>query len=84
MLLHAFSIASRSVRKSSGKTGRSKYVFPKTDVKSAFRLVPLKKRCWSLLVFKARDPDSNIYKFFCGQMSSVRCQHFLFSFLEIF
>ena len=35
-----------------------------TDLKSAFRLVPLSKRCWSLLIMKARDPKSGEWKYF--------------------
>ena len=39
-------------------------VFAKTDVQSTFRLLPLKKHCWHLLLFKAVDPVSNTVKFF--------------------
>ena len=38
--------------------GKNVIYYTKTDVQSAFRLLPLKKECWNKLVFKAFHPES--------------------------
>ena len=45
------------------KTGATLW-FGITDLKSAFRLVPLRHDMWMLLVMKARDPDSKRWRYF--------------------
>ena len=54
--------------------------FSKLDVKSAFCLVPLNKRCWPLVVFKALDPESKKIKWFFDKVlpfgASISCSHF--------
>ena len=55
-----------------------KYV--KTDVKSAFRLLPLLPRVISLLLFKAENPTDGKYYWFCEKNlpfgHSISCCHF--------
>ena len=55
-------------------------VYLKTDVKSAFHLLPLKKNCWHLLIFKARNPEPNQMKIFVEKNlpfgASISCSHF--------
>ena len=41
-----------------------KIYYSKTDVRSAFRLLGLKKRFWCLLIMKARDPNTNEFMYF--------------------
>ena len=52
----------------------------KTDVQSAFRLVPLNKRCWRWLIMKAQDPTTGEWKFFVDKClpfgASISCAIF--------
>ena len=52
----------------------------KTDVQSAFRLLPLASKCYSLLVMKAKHPITNEVKYFVEKClsfgSSISCFHF--------
>ena len=54
--------------------------FGKTDVTSAFRLVPLARKCWKYLILKAKDPESGQWRFFVDKClpfgSSISCLHF--------
>ena len=64
-----------------GGTGRKQSVFHgKTDVQSAFRLVPLKKSCWYLLIMKAEHPKTKRIWFFVDKClpfgSSISCAIF--------
>ena len=64
-----------------GQNHRQKTVFGgKTDIKSAFRLVPLKKSCWRWLVMKARDPNTEEWSYFVNKClpfgASISCAIF--------
>ena len=52
----------------------------KTDVQSAFRLLPLLKRCWKWLVMKAQDPTSGEWRYFVDKClpfgASISCALF--------
>ena len=57
--------------------------FGVSDLKSAFRLIPLLKKCWPLLVMKARHPVTGKWMFFVDKclpfgaaISCVIFQHF--------
>ena len=54
--------------------------FSKTDLKSAFRVVPLKKSSWRWLLMKCEDPASGGTLFFFDKNlpfgSSISCSHF--------
>ncbi len=49
-----------------------------SDMEHAFRQVPIRKKDWSLLVFKAKDPDDGVTKYFVDKClpfgSTVSCQ----------
>ena len=51
--------------------------FGKSDALSAFRMLPLSRTCWYLLVFMAEDPCDNKLKFFVDKClpfgSSISC-----------
>ena len=52
----------------------------KTDIQSAFRLIPLEKWCWKWLIMKARDPKTEKWKFFVDKClpfrASISCTIF--------
>ena len=52
----------------------------KTDLSSTFRVLPLKIACICWLVFKAKDPKDNKYKFFVDKClpfgASISCSHY--------
>ena len=52
----------------------------KTDLSSAFRVLPLKKGCWYLLIMKAKDPDTGKMWYFVDKClpfgSSISCALF--------
>ena len=52
----------------------------KTDVQSAFRLVPLNKKCWRWIIMKAQDPTTGEWKFFIDKClpfgASISCAIF--------
>ena len=45
-------------------TGGEGVYFARTDVCAAFRLVPLLKSCWNLLIMKAKNPCTGKYMYF--------------------
>ena len=51
-----------------------------SDIKSAFRLLPLKKSCWKWLIMMAKDPESKNWQFFIDKCfpfgASISCSHF--------
>ena len=60
-------------------------VFPviflgKTDLTSAFRVLPLKKKCFCWLIFKAEDPRDEQVKYFMEKClpfgASISCSHY--------
>ena len=60
-------------------------VFPviflgKMDLSSAFRVLPLKIKCFCWLIFKAEDPDDGIVKYFVEKClpfgASISCVHY--------
>ena len=59
------------------KTGKDMVFLGKTDFLSAFRQIPLKKRCCRWLVMVAQDPRDNIWKYFVDKClpfgSSISC-----------
>ena len=65
---------------STTSNGHQQIRFAKSDVKSTFRLVPLRHQCWNKLVFKAIDPVSRKTKYFCDKVlpfgASISCSHF--------
>ena len=69
----------KAIRNTDGSVKRS-ICYSKTDVQSAFHLVPLKRSCWPWLVFKAVDPKSEKTKYFCDKClpfgASISCSHF--------
>ena len=52
----------------------------KTDVKSAFRLVPLRRQCWKWLIMKAQDPQTGKFMYFIDKClpfgASISCSIF--------
>ena len=52
----------------------------KADLKSAFRVLPLKKSCWAWLIMAVQDPTSGEWKYFVAKClpfgSSISCAHF--------
>ena len=62
-----------------GKTKKTVY-YGKTNVESAFRLVPLKRSCWMLLIFKARHPITKKIWYFVDKClpfrASISCKIF--------
>ena len=54
--------------------------YDKTDMKSAFRLVPLSRKCWMFLVMCAHDPVTNRVYYFVDKClpfgASISCSHF--------
>ena len=52
----------------------------KTDIQSAFRLLPLLRRCWKWLVMKAQDPRTGTWKYFVDKClpfgASISCASF--------
>ena len=52
----------------------------KTDVKGAFRLVPLLKKCWKWLVMMAENPMTKKFQYFIDKClpfgASISCSHF--------
>ena len=47
----------------------------KTDVQSAFRLIPLKRKCWKWLLMKAQDPLTREWKFFIDKCLPFWCEY---------
>ena len=54
--------------------------FGKTDLSSAFRVLPLKRSCICWLIFKARDPKDGKFKYFIEKClpfgASISCSHY--------
>ena len=54
--------------------------YSKTDIQSAFRLVPLRANCYQWLIMKAKDPRTGKVKFFLDKNlpfgGSISCSHF--------
>ena len=52
----------------------------KSDLKSAFRFVPIRKLDWMLLIMKARNPEDNQWYYFVDKCmpfgGSISCAHF--------
>ena len=52
----------------------------KSDIKSAFCVVPLLRKCWSWLVMKATNPLNNKVQYFVDKClpfgESINCSHF--------
>ena len=65
-----------------GESGRERPIIflGKTDLSSAFRMLPLKIACSCWLVFKAKDPKDNKYKFFVDKClpfgASISCSYY--------
>ena len=62
-------------------TDAKKTVFGgKTDIKSAFRLIPLKMSCWRWLILKVQDPISGQWRYFVDKClpfgASISCAIF--------
>ena len=59
---------------------RRPLVMAKTDLSSAFRMLPIKRQHWRWLVFKARDPESGEYYYFYDKClpfgASISCCHY--------
>ena len=60
---------------------RQKPIFAgKSDLKSAFRILVLSRNSWKWLVMKARDPETDEWRFFIDKClpfgSSISCLHF--------
>ena len=57
-----------------------KIFYSKTDLVSAFRILPLKKKCYPILIMKANHPWTGKTKFFVEKNlafgSSISCSHF--------
>ena len=58
--------------------------YGKSDALSAFRMVPLSRKCWFLLIFMAADPQNGQMKYFVDKClpfkSRISCSHYqLFS-----
>ena len=60
--------------------GIKKIFYSKSDVQSAFRLVPLKRKCWKWLIFKAINPSTGKICYFTDKClpfgRSISCSHF--------
>ena len=58
----------------------TKLFFGKTDIQSAFRILPLLAKCWKWLIIKAKDPKTGIFKFFVDKClpfgASISCALF--------
>ena len=67
-------------RSSIWKRGNKTILAGKTDIKSAFRLIPLLQRCWKWLIMKAQDPTSGEWCFFIDKClpfgASISCALF--------
>ena len=54
--------------------------FGKTDLKSAFRVVPIKRKHWWILILKCEDPESGETYYFVDKCmpfgASISCAHF--------
>ena len=65
---------------SSGGQSQGHVKVRKTDLKSAFRFVPIKKSDWMLLVMKAKNPLDGKWYFFIDKCmpfgGSISCAHF--------
>ena len=59
---------------------RHQLKYGKMDAKSPFRLVPLSRKCWRLLVMCAHDPVTNRIYYFVDKClpfgASISCSHF--------
>ena len=62
------------------KRGNKTVIVGKTDIKSAFRLIPLLRRCWKWLIMKVQDPTSGEWCFFIDKClpfgASISCALF--------
>ena len=60
--------------------GTSVIYLGKTDLTSAFRVLPMKRKCYCLLVFKATDPSDGKVKYFVDKClpfrASISCSHY--------
>ena len=60
--------------------GTSVIYLGKTDLTSAFRVLPMKRKCFCLLVFKATDPSDGKVKYFIDKClpfgASLSCSHY--------
>ena len=54
----------------------------KTDLKSAFRMLPIRKQDWNLLILKAENPVHRVHAVFFGQVPPIWGQYQLFSLSE--
>ena len=54
--------------------------YSKTDLMSTFRILPLKRKCYKLLILKAKHPETGITMFFIEKNlpfgHSISCSHF--------
>ena len=62
-------------------SGDSRVIFySKTDLMSAFRILPLRPNCYCLLILKARNPITNEWEFYVEKNlpfgHSISCSHF--------
>ena len=62
-------------------TGEKTIVLGKTDLSSAFRILPLKVKCFCWMILKAEDPrDKKKYKYFVDKClpfgASISCSHY--------
>ena len=62
------------------QSGASILYYSKTDLMSAFRMVPLAPKWWKYLIMSAQDPVDKRWKFFVDKNlpfgSSISCSHF--------
>ena len=67
-------------RNKNSEDGRKIIYGGKTDVQSAFRLLPLLKSCWQCLIMKAQDPLTGQWKYFIDKClpfgASITCALF--------
>ena len=77
---HCVSNCLTQLKERSGRFIFNCIFFGKTDLQSAFRLAPLKRRFWPILLLKARDPQSGIFMYFADKCmpfgASISCAHF--------
>ena len=63
-----------------GKLDCMNIFYSKTDIKSAFRLVPLKKQCFCWLIMSARNPKTGKFMYFADKClpfgASISCSIF--------
>ena len=67
---HAVQIALRFMEK-----GAISLRFAKTDLRSAFRILPLHLKCFRWLILKAVNPEDGLTSFFLREMFAFRIKH---------